>query len=148
MISGFTGNFRFLSNFWKCQICYDGHVFSSVECAYQYAKCASEEDKFRLLTAKDDSFKAKKLGRTVEIRSDWEDVKYDIMLDLVRQKFRSFSLGLLLTSTGQEELVESNTWHDNLWGNCECAGCEDITGKNWLGKILMTVREELLDGTN
>lgn len=38
-----------------------------------------------------------------------------------------------------EEIV---SWHDNFWGNCTCVKCENIEGQNWLGKLLMKVRDE------
>ena len=47
-----------------------------------------------------------------------------------------------LIDTGDEELVEGNTWHDNFWGNCTCEKCRDIPGENHLGKILMDIRKK------
>ena len=40
------------------------------------------------------------------------------------------------------DLVEGNHWHDNIWGDCSCNKCNGTKGTNYLGKILMTVREE------
>ena len=88
--------------------------------------------------------KAKDKGNMVVIRPDWEAVKRPLMLDLVRQKFyQSRSLADLLLSTGDQELIEGNYWHDNYWGDCYCDRCKHINGHNWLGKILMHVRKEL-----
>jgi N-glycosidase YbiA len=81
-----------------------------------------------------------RLGRSrkVPIRSDWEQIKDDVMLCAVRAKFAAHSqLRELLLSTGDEEIIEKTT-RDYYWG---CG--TDGTGKNMLGKILMQVREEL-----
>lgn len=142
MIQNFSGNYRFLSNFWRCKVYYDNHWFPSVECAYQYAKCFTDSDKLLLLKVTD-SFESKKLGNYVALRSDWDSIRLWVMENLVSQKFSNFPLDMLLLSTGEEELVEGNTWHDNFWGNCVCPACENITGFNNLGKILTKTREGL-----
>jgi hypothetical protein len=82
--------------------------------------------------------KAKREGRGVQLRSDWEDVKYDIMKELVKLKFITHAhLRKELLETGDKYLEETNSWHDHVWGVCQGKGL------NWLGKILMEVREEL-----
>lgn len=66
------------------------------------------------------------------------------MLRIVRSKFNSNpEIAEKLIATYPETLVEGNHWHDNTWGDCSCARCRDIPGKNLLGQILMTVRDEL-----
>jgi ribA/ribD-fused uncharacterized protein len=83
---------------------------------------------------------AARLGRSrqVPIREDWEAVKLDVMRAAVRQKFMAHSqLAALLLSTGGEELIEAAP-RDNFWGSGANGG-----GQNWLGKILMEVRQEL-----
>ena len=47
------------------------------------------------------------------------------------------SLKKRLLETGDEELIEGNTWNDTYWGVCKGVGL------NKLGEILMRVREEL-----
>jgi ribA/ribD-fused uncharacterized protein len=70
------------------------------------------------------------------MRDDWDDVKLGIMRDLVSRKFKqNKDLRLMLEATGDQELVEGNTWNDTFWGVCNGEGC------NWLGKILMEVRD-------
>jgi hypothetical protein len=81
--------------------------------------------------------KAKKLGRTVSLRSDWEDVKLDVMRKLIRQKFENPFLRPLLMLTGDAILEEHNYWHDTIWGIY--AGI----GENWLGRILMEERARI-----
>lgn len=83
---------------------------------------------------------AARLGRSrkVPIRSDWEERKDEFMYRAVLAKFQAHSdLKQLLSSTGQEEIIEKTT-RDYYWG-CGANG----TGKNMLGRILMQVREEL-----
>lgn len=72
------------------------------------------------------------------MRPDWEEVKYDVMYEIVKAKFiQNPDLKEKLLSTGDEYLVEGNHWGDRTWGQV------NGVGKNWLGKILMKVREEL-----
>lgn len=142
MINRFTDEHFFLSNFYPSQIELDGMTFESVEAAFQAAKTLDMSER-RQFVGKNPS-EAKRLGRrNVVLRSDWEEVKYGIMLDLVRQKFKNQGLKQKLLDTGDQYLVEGNDWHDNIWGDCDCFKCQKITGKNNLGKILMKVREEL-----
>ena len=81
--------------------------------------------------------RVKQFGKIVKVRRDWDDVKLDVMLWGVREKFKHTDLKDLLLSTGDEELVEGNTWNDTYWGICRGEG------QNNLGKILMKVRMEL-----
>lgn len=50
-----------------------------------------------------------------------------------------------LLATGGQELIEGNRWHDTFWGRCVCERCKG-TGQNWLGRLIMQVREELRKG--
>jgi len=73
--------------------------------------------------------------RLHSLRSDWEDVKDQVMLEGVLRKFETHAdIRLVLLSTGDELLVE-NAPKDYYWG---CGA--DESGQNKLGKILMTVR--------
>jgi ribA/ribD-fused uncharacterized protein len=87
--------------------------------------------------------KAKRLGRAITLRTDWETVKYDIMLMGLRLKFCDKELREKLRKTGDEMLVEGNYWHDNIWGDCSCDACKNRPGRNELGKLLMQVRNEI-----
>lgn len=68
------------------------------------------------------------------------------MLDALRLKFANEDLGYKLQETGDKWLEEGNDWHDNYWGVCHCIKCQDIMGKNHLGKLLMKVRKEMGHG--
>lgn len=129
------------SNFYKCKIIYDGLEYKSSEAAWQAQKTldVNEREQFCNYTA----YQSKKLGRSVKLRSDWESVKYNLMIDVCYAKFnQNTDLKEILLSTGDEELVENTTgWHDNIWGNCECPRCINKVGQNLLGKALMEVRK-------
>lgn len=131
------------SNFHPCQVEYDGLVYPNSECAWQSLKTLDKNIRSRFTTYSPQG--AKKIGRRVDLRSDWEDVKYQLMVEVLYAKFSQNSdLGKILLTTGDELLVENTTgWHDNIWGNCECDRCKDKEGLNLLGKALMEVREKL-----
>lgn len=138
----FRGANAFLSNFHEGGIEYDGLSFRSAESAFQAAKTLDmgERQKFVNLSASE----AKRLGRRVTLRPDWESVKEDIMLGILRAKFAPGSgLAKRLLDTGEATLVEGNRWHDNYWGTCLCQRCAGKARLNRLGKLLEQVREEL-----
>ena len=135
-ICGFFKEYRYLSSFHVCEFFWNGIMWSSSEHAYQASKLESKEDmkKFsKLSTPKD----AKIAGGLIRIREDWDDVKYHIMYSIVKAKFeQNPDIKEKLLSTGTAYLEETNTWHDTIWGVC------DGKGLNWLGKIVMAVRDE------
>lgn len=134
-INEFEGDYYFLSNFYPCQIIYNGYMFKSSESAFQSAKDLSRQSEFESLTPG----RAKKLGKQVNLRSDWEKIKNSVMEDILRIKFSKTRLKEKLVSTYPRELIEGNNWNDTYWGVC------DGKGKNNLGKILMKLRKEIID---
>ena len=86
---------------------------------------------------------ARRMGRLVNLRGDWEDVKVGIMKKVVAAKFSDQYLKIKLKATGDEQLIEDNYWHDNFWGDCNCQKCFNTPGENHLGRILMEVRNVL-----
>ena len=142
MINCFDGKFAFLSNFYPSLI-FDGNIwFPTVEHYFQAAKTTNMEEYISIAFIETPG-KAKRFGKKVTLRPDWEEVKDQVMLDALRKKFEIPALREKLLATGDEELVEGNTWHDNTWGNCSCERCKNIEGQNKLGKLLMQVREEI-----
>jgi ribA/ribD-fused uncharacterized protein len=142
MISKFQGEFRWLSNFTDVQVEFEGVMYPSVENAYVAAK--THDKVLRSILTKITSAEAKRLGRSIPIRSDWDEIKYSVMKGLIKQKFsyKWFEEKLLLT--GDREIVEGNSWHDNYWGICDCSECFEKSGQNNLGKLLMEIREGLV----
>ncbi|XP_034249515.1 riboflavin biosynthesis protein VVA0006-like isoform X2 [Thrips palmi] len=145
-ITSFRGDYNFLSNFFHSPIVYDGLEFPTVEHAFQAAKCLDQASKLKLLNCNSPTI-AKRVGRKVSLRPDWERVKMDIMHDILALKFAPNSqLGNLLLATGNAELIEGNAWHDNVWGSCVCPKHKNSPGQNKLGKLIMGVRDELRSG--
>ncbi len=137
MIDSFRGEHRWLSNFYPAEVQYEGVMYPSLEYAFQAAKTLNLAQR-RLIRGAPTSGKAKALGRTVRLRPDWEEVKLEIMAELVEDKFtRHYPLTQRLLGTGDQEIVEGNVWGDRFWGVC------DGKGENHLGRILMAVRDEL-----
>lgn len=143
-IHHFTNEFTFLSNFHPSPITYQGREWPTVEHAFQAQKTLFEGER-ELIRSAQTPGKAKRLGRKVSfLRPDWEEVKADIMHELLLLKFtQNRELMEKLVDTGHAHLVEGNGWHDNTWGDCTCDRCSGIQGKNLLGKLLMKVREHI-----
>lgn len=138
-ISGFFGEYRWLSNFWPASVHLRELTFSSVEAAYQAAKTrdVAIQKKFCGLSP----VEAKRFGRNIPLREDWEEVKEKAMLYFLEQKFAPGSqLARKLLYTGDAVLVEENSWGDRYWGVCRGSG------ENRLGKLLMQVRDSLREG--
>ena len=142
IINRFSGMYTFLSNFYPVTVTLDGIEYSSVEHAYQAAKTLNSDLRITIKYISNPG-KVKSAGRSLKLRDDWEQVKLDVMLDLIRQKFKDPILRIKLLDTKDQELIEGNYWHDNFYGDCFCDNCKDIAGKNNLGKILMMVRDEI-----
>lgn len=139
MIDSFTGQYRFLSNFYPCTVTLDGVEYPSTEHAYQAAK--TEYPALRVIFETGTSANAKKLGRRLKIRPDWEEIKLGVMDDLLRQKFApGTELHNKLLKTQGEKLCEGNYWHDLVWGCCTCKEHKGA-GRNELGKLLMKIRD-------
>lgn len=146
-LDAFRGPYTFLSNFYIAQVHIFGWTFPSTEHAFQAMKSATPAlDWPRFIEPRLPPGEAKRLGRTLVLRADWERVKVDFMRALVTDKFtRHADLAQKLRQTGTAVLTEGNTWHDNTWGDCRCgrAACA-MPGENLLGHILMQVRAPLL----
>ena len=144
IIDSFDGAYEFLSNFYEAPVKWQGITYPTSEHAFQAAKVINPAVRLKIAAAPTPG-KAKRMGRQVELRADWEQVKENIMYEIVKSKFTQNTYCLLaLIATGDAYLIEGTTgWHDNEWGNCDCPKCKDIEGKNKLGKILMRVRKEL-----
>lgn len=143
-IRGFFEEWRFLSNFHPCKVILDGEVYGSTEHAYQAAKTLNPKEREKFRYAGVEPKDAKKMGGTLRLRPDWEEVKVSIMRDLLMQKFYPTILRRKLLCTFTAELVEENYWHDCWWGVCngKCRqGPHDPQGLNHLGQLLMEIRK-------
>ena len=136
MINSFSGDHRFLSNFYPVEVVLDGVTYPSVEHAYQAAKTLDLEKRKEFLALSPGG--AKRLGQRLEIRQDWSDVKLSVMTRLNEQKYMQPDLRKKLCDTYPQEIVEGNTWGDTFSGVC------NGKGSNHLGKILMAIRMQIL----
>lgn len=145
-IDSFKGDFRFLSNFYSSPVKMNitirevtkEYIFPTSEHAYQAHKSTYFSDVNALLWDDSPSY-AKNIGKTLGFDNiGWDESKVGVMRAVVRAKFtQNDVLCAKLLATEGVELIEGNTWNDKFWGVC------DGVGKNWLGKILMEIREEL-----
>jgi len=125
----------YLSNFYPSPFEADGLKWTTVEHYYQSRKSKdkNEWEKFSKLTT---PLKAKRRGRAVKLRGDWEDVKVPFMMKALRYKFKQNpELGKRLVATGNKTLHEDSPF-DKEWGFRN-------GGRDLLGKCLMKIREEL-----
>jgi ribA/ribD-fused uncharacterized protein len=146
-IDRFIGEFAFLSNFAACAVKYgdpdeEPTTYGSVEHAFQAAKTLDNDSRERLKEI-GSPLTAKRYGRRVRMRDGWDEMRVGVMRDLLRQKFTSEPFRSQLRSTGSRDIVEGNTWHDQLWGDCICEAHAPDPGQNLLGRLIMEIRAEL-----
>lgn len=127
-------NYGFLSNFYPSPIVDGLLVYPTVEHFFQSRK-TTDIDKYREFAACATPLASKKLGRTVQLRSDWEEVRIYVMLEALREKFKIPELRAKLLATGEEILSEDSP-SDKIWGGRD-------GGRDLLGKCLMITREAL-----
>jgi ribA/ribD-fused uncharacterized protein len=140
-IDSFKYKYSFLSNFYPVTIEYEGLIYRSSEAAYQASKTKDPEIRKEFTTYS--ASKSKREGNTIlKDKKLWYPKSLKIMEDILRIKFSQDYFKKLLLDTGNRELIEGNTWHDNFFGSCICDRCRNI-GENNLGKILMKIRTEL-----
>ncbi len=113
VIDDFSNAYRFLSNDYGAPATYKGITYHSAEMAFQTA-----------------------------IKKYDGDVP-EMMFDILKSKFSNFEMKKRLLLTEDKLLINRNRHHDNYWGNCICAKCKDIEGKNMLGKMLMKIRNDI-----
>jgi len=150
VIGPFNGEYGFLSNFYM----EPARGMLSNEHFFQAEKSLDPEERAFVMRSSG-PIEAKKRGRMITLREDWDLVKNQVMLSGLRNKFYlDESLQARLLATGDVYLAEVNTWGDRYWGverDREQPPLRDVvhyTGDNWLGRLLMEVRAELQDTAN
>ena len=142
-IDRFDGEYAFLSNFYEAPFEKDGIVYPTNEHFFQAMKTLDPKERQAIAEAATPGA-AKRMGRKVKLRPDWNDVRYQAMKEGLALKFLTHpELAEKLIETGDAWLIEGNYWHDNTWGDCHCPQCILIDGKNWLGTLLTDLRREL-----
>ncbi len=133
----------FLSNFSKKFDFADpetGEWWMTSEHYYQAHKSPIETERSLVQNATSPA-EAKRLGSIINAYDDWDTRKVDVMRRAIKLKFNPGSeAAKLLSETGWDYLVEYAPWGDVFWGVDR-----DHLGKNWLGKLLMARRNQLLD---
>ena len=138
-IRSFRGEHAFLSSFYPALITIETQwgtfEFPTAEHAFQAAK-SLDPNVWALMARMTTPGLAKKFGSRLILRPDWDQVKVRIMTEIVILKFNQHPyLMKMLQDTAPRELIEENTWGDTFWGVC------DKKGENYLGKILMHIRD-------
>jgi ribA/ribD-fused uncharacterized protein len=134
VIDQFIGRYYFLSNFAPLP----DEDRLTTEHLFQAEKAMWPDERWHVLNAPSPGA-AKKRGRRVELRPNWEDIKDEVMRRLLVMKFSIPPMSYKLTGTGDADLIEGNTWGDKYWGVDLNTG----RGYNMLGRLLMEIREEL-----
>lgn len=137
----FDGAFAFLSNFYESPFTFEGITYPTNEHFFQAMKTLDVKERKTIAAARTPGV-AKRMGRQVDLISSWEETKDDIMYIGLKFKFSDPDLAQKLLATGDAELVEGTTWHDQYWGICTCDKCQGA-GENKLGQLLMRVRDDL-----
>jgi ribA/ribD-fused uncharacterized protein len=136
-IDSFDGEFRFLSNFFPAPVEIVGKTWPTAEHAFQAMKTTDPRER-ELIALASSPGRAKRAGRKVTVRPDWEEVKLGWMARIVHAKFeQNGELADRLLATGDATLIEGNNWGDKVWGQV------DGEGENLLGRILMSVRQAI-----
>jgi len=135
VIDRFSDKYIFLSNFYRCSVNYKGIIYPTSENAYQAEKCVSIVDKIKFVNITPGQ--AKRLGRKIDIVSNWDEIKLGVMRKILEVKFSIPELRALLIRTEDSLLIEGNYWGDIYWG------VYNGVGENWLGRLLMEIRSEI-----
>lgn len=134
----------FLSNFHPSPMSMAGRTAATAEHAYQACKTLDPAWFDRVLSAPTPGV-AKRVGRELPLRRDWEAFRVPAMRSVLGLKFAGGSeLGGRLLATGDALLLEGNGWGDRFWGAVWEGG--RWSGSNWLGHLLMARRAELRGG--
>lgn len=143
-------DFYVLSNFSAFTLNWRGWRFDTSEAAYHWEKFAHMNEveivgghecypcyTIRFAPSAHAAFKIAEANKSAR-RSDWDDVKVNIMREILRAKANQHEyVRRKLLMTGDRELIE-DSWRDDFWG-----WGPNRTGQNMLGKLWMEVRAEL-----
>jgi len=140
---GFRGEYIYLSNFYPADkeisimhpFLHKEYKSKYVEVLYQICKTTNEVTINNMVTRLPKY--SKKKSHEFEVVEGFEDIKFDIMRELVFKKFQVSPLLREKLKATTKPIVEWNSWNDTTWG----ADIESKIGENWLGLILMEFRD-------
>lgn len=133
--------FQWMSHFYRCAngIWYRGHWSRTAE-GHFHAWKKNAKDPISEILRQDDPLTAKRMGRKVNLRPDWNDVRIPIMCAIDTCKIlQNHNMFRRLVNTGDRPIYEDSP-HDNFWGTGTLNGTGP--GKNWSGVILMEIRRQ------
>ena len=130
-----------LDNFSSFKVERNGYLYASAEEAYQAARFegVSKEivERIKNSHSADEAQRIARASKDKQ-RSDWDDVKVDVMEEILRLKVaQNTYVKEKLLQSGEYLLVEDSP-KDSFWG---CG--YDRSGDNRLGKLWMKIREDL-----
>ena len=138
-ITSFTGQYQFLSNFYPCQIVWQGLDFPTAEHLYQSRKMLYPLDA-ELVRVQLTPGRARRIAHKLPMRLDWKQVNQTVMASVLYEKFRmNPPLWDMLQATKPHNLIEGNKWKDMYWGMLWQDG--EWQGQNLLGELLMFLRD-------
>jgi predicted NAD-dependent protein-ADP-ribosyltransferase YbiA (DUF1768 family) len=154
VITQFKEKYDFLDPAYYCLAEYDGVIYNSAEAAFLASQYDSPYFRSMFRDSALPIWRARELAKRLQKRRDWTpELSLELMRQITLDKFsRSLNLRSLLLATRHERIVAENNWHEQFWGRCICNtrpgkyGQKDaclMPGSNHLGKILMSVRDQL-----
>ena len=140
-ITGFSGRWEALSNWFPATVVWSGKQYPSVEHAFQAAKAAAEPEQAEAIRKAASPKEAHALGQQLSLPLTWERQRLKLMETLLRDKFRrDGALRERLLRTENKNLIANNKWGEGFWG------VSGGNGANNLGKLLMSLRDEARAG--
>jgi N-glycosidase YbiA len=139
IIKEFTGDYAFLSNFYPSPLVFDDITFPTVEHYFQASK-SNDPAEHAKIAALPTPGKAKRAGRLLSLRPNWDSFRILVMITALKIKFAAGTeLAEKLLATGNAYLQEGNRHGDVFWG----VDLDTNNGKNKLGELLMKQRYQL-----
>lgn len=126
----------FLSNFHEKSFSYKEKIWPTSEHAYQAMKSRYEEVQEWIRNSHTPGI-AKKRGKQIDIRRDWDFIKLEVMEEILQYKFQDYELRQKLLDTKPYQLIEYTTWNDTYWGTNT-----ELYGQNHLGILLTKLRND------
>lgn len=135
-----NSEFAILSNFAPVAVQFRGKEYPTAEHAFQAAKFLDTDPQWsEQIRQAETPAKAKSKGksRSHPITAEWEEIKVDVMSEILYHKLADPAVESALRATGEQEIVEQSPW-DYFWGTGKSG-----KGKNVLGKLWMSLRQSL-----
>lgn len=137
----FSGNLDFLSNMYMCDIALpSGRVYTCAESYYLSFKTTNLEIRKKIHDERMNGYEVKALfkNKPFLIRPNWNDIRLQIMINVLIRKFENKTLRFKLQNIDDSLLVEHNTWGDTYYGIC------NGKGENYLGRALKYIKYRTL----